>query len=255
MTNTSPVAATPPPIEGQRPLVYYGWWIVIGALVAQFIAMGQNEATNLILGPMTEELGWTRSQFILPTSIGVLLSGGLGFFVGAQVDRSPRDADGAPTGFDLQVGGLSPALVAEGAPPIAAPWRLSGTNGTDRIQAAFAEAEAADAGATVALDLDLRAVKPAALHDGDGFIDFGPAGSSYYYSRTKLAATGELRVQRTWRGEGADTRAIALANGGGVTLAAWLENGVRAARVAADGSLTVVDTAPAAAGITGAAAS
>jgi hypothetical protein len=53
----------------------------------------------------------------------------------------------------------------------------------------------------------------------------------------RLAATGELRVQSTWRGEGADTRAIALANGGGVTLAAWLENGVRAARVAADGSL------------------
>ena len=33
-----------------------------------------------------------------------------------------------------------------------------------------------------------------ALHDGDGFVDFGPAGSSYYYSRTRLAATGEMQL-------------------------------------------------------------
>ena len=25
---------------------------------------------------------------------------------------------------------------------------------------------------------------PPALHDGDGYVDFGPAGGSYYYSRT-----------------------------------------------------------------------
>jgi predicted secreted hydrolase len=32
------------------------------------------------------------------------------------------------------------------------------------------------------------------LHDGDGFVDFGPAGTSYYYSRTRMAATGELQL-------------------------------------------------------------
>jgi hypothetical protein len=55
----------------------------------------------------------------------------------------------------------------------------------------------------------------------------------------QLAATGELRVQRTWRAEGEDARAIALATGGGVTLAAWFDHdsGVRAARVTANGSL------------------
>lgn len=52
-----------------------------------------------------------------------------------------------------------------------------------------------------------------------------------------LPATGELRVHRTWRLEGQDPGAIALANSGGVTLAAWLGRGVRATLVAADGSL------------------
>ncbi|MSP22010.1 MAG: MFS transporter [Dehalococcoidia bacterium] len=87
MTNAPTIASAAPPLEGKRPLVYYGWWIVIGAVVAQFVAMGQNQATNLMLGPMTEELGWTRTQLILPTSIGTLIAGALGFFVGAQVDR------------------------------------------------------------------------------------------------------------------------------------------------------------------------
>jgi predicted secreted hydrolase len=32
------------------------------------------------------------------------------------------------------------------------------------------------------------------LHDGDGFVDFGAAGSSYYYSRTRMDATGEIEL-------------------------------------------------------------
>lgn len=114
--------------------------------------------------------------------------------IGRQADRSPRDAEGAPTGFDLQVSGLSPLLIAAGAPARATPWRLSGANGTDRIEATLAPEEAAAAGAPFGLALDLRAMKAAVLHDGDGFVDFGPAGSSYYYSRTRMAATGELQL-------------------------------------------------------------
>ena len=34
----------------------------------------------------------------------------------------------------------------------------------------------------------------AVLHDGDGWIDFGPAGGSYYYSRTDMAATGTVTL-------------------------------------------------------------
>ncbi|HUQ43148.1 MAG TPA: carotenoid 1,2-hydratase [Candidatus Limnocylindria bacterium] len=115
--------------------------------------------------------------------------------VGRQVDASPRDAAGTPTGFDLGILGLNPALVAAGAPPAAdTPWHLAGAGGTDRIEAALTPEEAAAAGASFGLSLDLRALKPPALHDGEGFVDFGPAGSSYYYSRTQLAAEGSLTL-------------------------------------------------------------
>jgi predicted secreted hydrolase len=114
--------------------------------------------------------------------------------IGPQADRSLRDAAGNPTGFDLNVSGLSPVLVAAGAPAIATPWRLAGSGGTDRIEAALSPDEAAEAGASFGLSLDLKALKAPALHDDDGFIDFEAAGSSYYYSRTRMAATGELQL-------------------------------------------------------------
>jgi predicted secreted hydrolase len=125
--------------------------------------------------------------------------------VGPQVDRSPRDGDGLPTGFDLQIAGLNPDLIAAGARPVAAPWRLIGSGGTDRIEAALSPEEAAAAGADFGLALDLSATKPVALHDGDGFVDFGPAGSSYYYSRTRLEATGQVSLN----GETIDVTGIA----------------------------------------------
>ena len=113
--------------------------------------------------------------------------------IGPQVDRSPRAADGTPSGFDLRISGLSPDLVTKGAPPVASsPWQLAGSNGTDHIEAALSPEEATASGRAFGLSLDLRSTKPAALHDGDGFVDFADAGSSYYYSRTRLAATGTL---------------------------------------------------------------
>ncbi|HEY6013565.1 MAG TPA: lipocalin family protein, partial [Candidatus Limnocylindrales bacterium] len=47
------------------------------------------------------------------------------------------------------------------------------------------------------LDLALRATKPAALHGDGGWIDFGPAGGSYYYSRTSMTASGTLLLDGT----------------------------------------------------------
>jgi predicted secreted hydrolase len=114
--------------------------------------------------------------------------------IGTHVDHSPTADSGAPTGFDLQVGGLNPVLVAAGAPATAAPWRLAGSGGVDRIEATLSPDEAAAAGSSFGLQLDLDSTKPPALHDGDGFVDFGPAGSSYYYSRTRMTATGTVRL-------------------------------------------------------------
>lgn len=113
--------------------------------------------------------------------------------VGEQVDRSPRDADGTPTGFDLSLSGIDPTDVTTFDRPA---WSMRGSNGVDRLDATLAPAEAAAAGspAGLALALDLETTKPAALHDKDGWLDFGPAGSSYYYSRTAMEASGEVTL-------------------------------------------------------------
>ena len=113
------------------------------------------------------------------------------FEVGGEADQSPRDANGQPTGFDLRLSGIDPTDPATFG---RSAWTMAGTGGTDRLAAAMAPDEAAAAGAPdgLGLALDLRATKPPALHDGDGWIDFGPAGSSYYYSRTSMTATGSV---------------------------------------------------------------
>jgi predicted secreted hydrolase len=111
--------------------------------------------------------------------------------VGPGVDRSPRGVTGELVGFDLALSGLDPTdPTTLGRPP----WAMAGTNGTDRLQATLASDEATLAGAPAGLGLDLllRTTKPPAMHDTDGWIDFGPAGGSYYYSRTAMDATGSV---------------------------------------------------------------
>jgi predicted secreted hydrolase len=113
--------------------------------------------------------------------------------VGEQVDRSPRAADGTPTGLDLSLTGADPTDPATFDQPA---WTMNASDGTDRLSATLAPLEAAAAGSPggLGLELDLKATKPEALHDRDGWIDFGPAGSSYYYSRTAMDTSGSVTL-------------------------------------------------------------
>jgi predicted secreted hydrolase len=114
--------------------------------------------------------------------------------IGPQVDRSLADGDGTETGrFDLSLTGLDPATMGAMARPA---WSMTGGGGHDHLVAALDPAEATAAGSPggLGLDLEVAATKPAALHDHDGWIDFGPAGGSYYYSRTAMRATGTLTL-------------------------------------------------------------
>jgi len=71
-----------------RPRFFYGWWIVVGAVVAQFVAIGmQAPVAGAFLVPMTTDLGWTRAQFAIATSLATAISAAFGFFVGTYVDR------------------------------------------------------------------------------------------------------------------------------------------------------------------------
>jgi len=112
--------------------------------------------------------------------------------VGPQVDRAGSGTDAAVPGVDPPETVLDLAIrgdLGPGTPaPDAVPWTISGGEGRDRLSALGSVGDA-----PFGLDLDLDGGdRPVALHDLDGYIDFGPAGGSYYYSRTKLEASGTL---------------------------------------------------------------
>ncbi len=109
----------------------------------------------------------------------------LGYASHFAITDNPRDrfaydeqlaaADGAATpdpdgsGFDLRVGD----------------WRMWGSDGNDRLVASMPG---------YAIALSLTPSKPPALHDGDGYIDYGSGEASYYYSRTRLDISGSIAV-------------------------------------------------------------
>ena len=105
--------------------------------------------------------------------------------IGPQVDL------GAQEGFELAMTGGDPLseIIGLGGGPTSVPagdtpWRMSGLLGEDRLIA-----ETPDFG----LDLALASQREEpVLHDGDGWVDFGPAGGSYYYSWPRMEATGSL---------------------------------------------------------------
>ena len=77
----------PPPAE-RRGGVFWGWWLVIGAAVGQFVALGSSGAVaGVFLRPMTEDLGWTAAEYTLGGSAAFLLGGVIGVLVGQLVDR------------------------------------------------------------------------------------------------------------------------------------------------------------------------
>ena len=113
--------------------------------------------------------------------------------IGPSVDRSTPGSAGTAAGFDLAIRGTAATTPQAGDLPA---WTMTGVGGNDRLTATLAPDEAALAGTPggLGLDLALRATKPPVLHDHDGWIDFGPAGGSYYYSRTAMAAAGTVTM-------------------------------------------------------------
>lgn len=64
-------------------------------------------------------------------------------------------------------------------------WTMKGKDGDDQI------AFALDG---YALNLNLKAIKPPVLHGGTGYIAVGDKEFSYYYSRPRMVASGELTI-------------------------------------------------------------
>src|SRR5512146_2661877 len=76
----------------RRPAVFYGWYIVGVALVAQFVAAGtQSYAIGNFLKPMTTDLGWSRGDFSAVQTVSTFVSGAFGLVIGVLIDRrGPR---------------------------------------------------------------------------------------------------------------------------------------------------------------------
>lgn len=107
--------------------------------------------------------------------------------IGPQVDLRPTAG-----GFDLAIV-PDATRAADTASPA---WQMTGSGGRDRLVATTTAAEATSAGSkgALGLGLTLASTKPPALHDRDGWIDFGPGGGSYYYSRTRMSAGGSVTL-------------------------------------------------------------
>ncbi len=87
---TEPAARPAPPTvsAAHRPRLYYGYWIVGAAIVAWFVTVGtQAPVSGVFMKPMTEDLGWTRAEFIGAMTVGQFLMAFAGFFIGVYVDR------------------------------------------------------------------------------------------------------------------------------------------------------------------------
>jgi sugar phosphate permease len=76
----------------RRPPLFYGWYIVGVALLAQFVAAGtQTYASGVFLKPMTQELHWSRESFSAVQTVSTVVMGGLGLVIGGIIDkRGPR---------------------------------------------------------------------------------------------------------------------------------------------------------------------
>lgn len=71
-----------------RPRFYYGWRLVAAAFVASFTTAGvQAYVAGAFFVPMSDDLGWTRAQYLYGQTVGQFVMAFAGFFVGTWVDR------------------------------------------------------------------------------------------------------------------------------------------------------------------------
>jgi predicted secreted hydrolase len=109
---------------------------------------------------------------------------------GPQVDRSGQD--GHPFSFVIPdpaaplATSQTPQASIETGTLLPTTWAIDGDSGSADLVAAM------DGGRYgIQLRTDAAGRSPV-LHGDDGWVDFGPAGGSYYYSRPRLAVVGNL---------------------------------------------------------------
>ncbi len=194
---SSPAPTGTPPLPDPQPVVLprddaphdrlTEWWYYTGHLVDQTGAHWGFEFVVFRAERGSFPVSWA-SHLALTDEAGRQFHYAQRAEIGPQVDAGTAGT----AGFDLAIRGLD---ATDPATFTRAPWTMQGANGTDTLRALALPAETlGDKVAGFGLALSLVATKPPALHNGDGYIDFGPAGGSYYYSRTSMDASGSITV-------------------------------------------------------------
>jgi MFS family permease len=100
---------------------FYGWVIVVIVVLAGVLAAGVSNITMaVVLKPISDDLGWTRSLTAAAVTMGALLGGVLSPLFGPLADRmGPR--------FLLPAGGASVGLLAIGVSLSTEPWQFYAT--------------------------------------------------------------------------------------------------------------------------------
>lgn len=138
------------------------WWYFTGHL---FTDAGDRYGFEFVVfkGQQSGVTGYASHFAVTDNALGT-------FQYDQRLDFAPPGAnDGGTGGYDIEV----------------VDWAMSGANGTDRLVASLPG---------YAIDLTVTSTKPPALHDGDGYIDYGNGEYSYYYSRTRMEVTGTLTL-------------------------------------------------------------
>ena len=79
-------------ITRKKPRIFYGWWIVIAAVLLNILQGGiLFYGFTLVLDPVTEEMGWTKTQLTIAYPIMGVVIGIFSPFLGGLFDRiGPR---------------------------------------------------------------------------------------------------------------------------------------------------------------------
>lgn len=68
--------------------IYYGWWVVGGAFLLLFCAVGtQFYAFPVFFDVMVREMGWARTQVALAMTVGTFVAGSMGLLVGLLIHK------------------------------------------------------------------------------------------------------------------------------------------------------------------------
>ncbi len=79
---------TDAPAAQHQGRIFWGWWIVLGAIVGQFVGMGTGGSiAGVFLRPITEDLNWSATEFTLGASAALVISGLASFVLGPLIDR------------------------------------------------------------------------------------------------------------------------------------------------------------------------